>query len=175
MFEKEYVVWKDLWQGEEECQGCGKKTSHHLYTIRCLTKIKGKTLWTRNDKYTSVCDVCQGVRLISADKYKKIHSRQMAKVEAGEFPDKIVKEDFTKDQIELPKQTIRHFLALFWAVLMTVGTINLMIVTKMKDVLVLPWVFGFLLLGWIPFFILDPGYREMKKKDKCYQQLKQKE
>lgn len=58
---------------------------------------------------------------------------------------------------------------------MTVGTINLMIVTKMKDVLVLPWVFGFLLLGWIPFFILDPGYREMKKKDKCYQQLKQKE
>ena len=49
MFEKEYVVWKDLWQGEEECQGCGKKTGHHLYTIRCLTKIKGKTLWTRND------------------------------------------------------------------------------------------------------------------------------
>ena len=46
MFEKEYVVWKDLWQGEEECQGCGKKTGHHLYTIRCLTKIKGKTLWT---------------------------------------------------------------------------------------------------------------------------------
>lgn len=89
MFEKEYVVWKDLWQGEEECQGCGKKTGHHLYTIRCLTKIKGKTLWTRNDKYTSVCDVCQGVRLISADKYKKSTAARWRKWRRGSFLTKL--------------------------------------------------------------------------------------
>ncbi|MCR5690606.1 MAG: hypothetical protein K6G62_00090 [Eubacterium sp.] len=171
IFHSQYVTQKDLWQGSQICKKCGKETSHHLFRIVEEKYIFKKVYRRKTSKYLSACDQCKTVRSISREKYERIYGTQMGVLRAGQFPEHIIRRDFAPDALHVARLTKRMYFATIFAILMTAGTVNLWFQIKDWNQVFFMGAGAFLVLGWLPFFLVRRKYTPMKKKYQYYLDL----